>query len=720
MSTYLLEIGTEELPADLAESVISQLELSVNNDLNSAQIKFSEISVTTTPRRIALTIEGIAPFSEDNIAERKGPPVSQAFHDGKPTKAAIGFAKRYELSPEKLEIRETSKGSFVFAKSIEKGKPVNTLLSDYLPRWISRIQGRRFMRWGKGDFRFSRPIRWIVSLLDSEVLPFKISGCDPEIHIGNISRPHRLYGAKLEINDAKTYFDQLQDVGVTVDRDRRLSCINDLVLNHEIDKKVKPDLTDPLLNELTDLIESPLLVTGCFDEPFLELPPEVLSTVMKVHQRYIPLYKVNVEFDPLSLDSKNTLLPTFLCISNGLPTAKEKIIKGNEKVLKARFADASFFIKSDLLISSSSRINKLKDVTFAEGLGSLYERVNRIEWLVKLLTLKLEFDQEDIQKSVKVAHFSKHDLVSNMVDEFPELQGIIGSKYLLHEGESRDVCLGVLEHYKPKGTSDSLPSNNLGNAVSLAERFELLISIYAKGERPSGSSDPYALRRAANGILLILWNKDWQLNINKILDDSLIYWQQLFPSLSLDISNLLSELKEFFRQRIISLLEEKDVEFDIIQAVAGDTTSTSKLLDDPTDVYFRTSLLMEMRKNNTLNLLQAVVTRASKLAAKSSISKDVIDPLDFVDRSLFEKDCEREMFDVLEKLKPLAVNCDREKYKLLADGLVSSTETLSNFFDGEGSVMVMTEDVNLRNNRLNLLTILRNQSLKLADFSKLG
>ncbi|MBW3049189.1 glycine--tRNA ligase subunit beta [Prochlorococcus marinus XMU1403] len=720
MSTYLLEIGTEELPADLAESVISQLELSVNNDLNSAQIKFSEISVTTTPRRIALTIEGIAPFSEDNIAERKGPPVSQAFHDGQPTKAAIGFAKRYELSPEKLEIRETSKGSFVFAKSIEKGKPVTTLLSDYLPRWISKIQGRRFMRWGKGDFRFSRPIRWIVSLLDSEVLPFKISGCDPEIQIGNISRPHRLYGAKLEINDAKTYFDQLQDVGVTVDRDRRRSCINDLVLNHEIDKKVKPDLTDPLLNELTDLIESPLLVTGCFDETFLELPPEVLSTVMKVHQRYIPLYKVNVEFDPLSLDSKNTLLPTFLCISNGLPSAKEKIIKGNEKVLKARFADASFFIKSDLLISSSSRINKLKDVTFAEGLGSLYERVNRIEWLVKLLTLKLEFDQEDIEKSVKVAHFSKHDLVSNMVDEFPELQGIIGSKYLLHEGESRDVCLGVLEHYKPKGTSDSLPSNNLGNAVSLAERFELLISIYAKGERPSGSSDPYALRRAANGILLILWNKDWQLNINKILDDSLIYWQQLFPSLSLDISNLLSELKEFFRQRIISLLEEKDVEFDIIQAVAGDTTSTSKLLDDPTDVYFRTSLLMEMRKNKTLNLLQAVVTRASKLAAKSSISKDVIDPLDFVDRSLFEKDCEREMFDVLEKLKPLAVNCDRDKYKLLADGLVSSTETLSNFFDGEGSVMVMTEDVNLRNNRLNLLTILRNQSLKLADFSKLG
>jgi len=720
LSTYLLEIGTEELPADLAESVISQLELSVNNDLNSAQIKFSEISVTTTPRRIALTIEGIAPFSEDNIAERKGPPVSQAFHDGQPTKAAIGFAKRYELSPEKLEIRETSKGSFVFAKSIEKGKPVTTLLSDYLPRWISKIQGRRFMRWGKGDFRFSRPIRWIVSLLDSEVLPFKISGCDPEIQIGNISRPHRLHGEKLEINNANTYFDQLQEVGVTVDRNRRLSCINDLVLNHEINKKVKPDLTEPLLNELTDLVESPLLVTGSFDESFLDLPPEVLSTVMKNHQRYIPIYKVNVELDPLSLDSRNILLPSFLCISNGLSSAKENIILGNEKVLKARFSDASFFIKSDLLINSSSRIDKLKEVTFAEGLGSLFDRVNRIEWLTNLVTLKLRFNQEDIQKSVKVAHFSKHDLVSNMVDEFPELQGIIGSKYLLHEGESRDVCLGVLEHYKPKGTSDALPSNKLGKAVSLAERFELLISIYAKGERPSGSSDPYALRRAANGILLILWNKDWQLNINKILDDSLIYWQQLFPSLSLDISNLLSELKEFFRQRIISLLEEKDVEFDIIQAVAGDTTSTSKLLDDPTDVYFRTSLLMEMRKNNTLNLLQSVVTRASKLAAKSSISKDVIEPLDFVDKSLFEKDCEREMFEVLDKLKSLAINCDRDKYKLLADGLVSSTETLSNFFDGEGSVMVMTEDINLRNNRLNLLTLLRNQSLKLADFSKLG
>ncbi len=720
MSTYLLEIGTEELPADLAESVISQLKLNVNNDLNSSQIKFSEIRVTTTPRRIALTIEGIAPFSDDNISERKGPPVSQAFHEGEPTKAAIGFARRYDLSPEQLEVRETPKGSFVFAKLIEKGKPVGSLLSDYLPGWISKIQGRRFMRWGKGDFRFSRPIRWIVSLIDSEVLPFRISGCDPEIQIGNISRPHRLHGSTLEIKNAKTYFDQLKDVGVIVDRNSRLSDINDLVLNHETNNKVKPDLTEPILNELTDLVESPLLVTGSFDESFLDLPPEVLTTVMKVHQRYIPLYKVNVEFDPLSLNSRNILLPSFLCISNGLSSAKENIILGNEKVLKARFSDASFFIKSDLLISSSSRINKLKDVTFAEGLGSLYERVNRIEWLTELVTSKLKFDQEDIAKSVKVAHFSKHDLVSNMVGEFPELQGTIGSKYLLHEGESRDVCLGVLEHYKPKGTADSLPSNILGNAVSLAERFELLFSIYAKGERPSGSSDPYALRRAANGILLILWNKDWQLNINEIQNDSLIFWQQLFPSLSFEISSLSSEIKEFFRQRIISLLEEKDIDFDIIQAIAGDTTSTSKLLDDPTDVYFRTSLLMEMRKKNTLNLLQAVVTRASKLAAKSSIPKDVIDPSGFVDKLLFEKDCEVEMFNVLEKLKPLAINGDRVKYKLLADGLVSSTETLSNFFDGEGSVMVMTDDINLRNNRLNLLTILRNQSLMLADFSKLS
>ena len=295
MSTYLLEIGTEELPADLAKSVISQLELNVNNDLNLAQIKFSEIKVTTTPRRIALLIEGIAPFSEDNIEERKGPPISQAFHDGKPTKAAIGFAKRFDLSPDVLEIRETPKGPFVFAKLIEKGRPVESLLSEYLPSWISKIQGRRFMRWGEGEFRFSRPIRWIVSLLDSEVLPFKISGCDPEIKIGKMSRPHRLHGSSLQIKNAKTYFDQLQDVGVIVDRNSRLSDINDLVLNHETNNKVKPDLTQPLLNELTDLVESPLLIHGNFDESFLDLPPEVLSTVMKVHQRYIPLYKENFD-----------------------------------------------------------------------------------------------------------------------------------------------------------------------------------------------------------------------------------------------------------------------------------------------------------------------------------------------------------------------------------------------------------------------------------------
>ena len=720
MSTYLLEIGTEELPADLAESVIPQLKLNVNNDLNSSKIKFSEIRVTTTPRRIALMIEGIALFSEDNIEERKGPPVSQAFHDGKPTKAAIGFAKRYDLPPEKLEIRETQKGVFVFAKLIEKGKPVVTLLADFLPGWISKIQGRRFMKWGKGDFRFSRPIRWIVSLLDSEVLPFKFSGCDPVIEIGNNSRPHRLYGEVFQIKNAKTYFDQLQDVGVIVDRLSRLSFINDLVVNYKINNNSNPDLSDQLLNELTDLVESPLLVNGRFDKSFLDLPPEVLSTVMKVHQRYIPLYKENVDFDPLSLDSRNILLPGFLCISNGLSSAKENIILGNEKVLKARFSDASFFIQSDLLIKSSSRINKLKNVTFAEGLGSLYDRVNRIKWLTKLLTSKLMFDQEDIEKSVKVAHFSKHDLVSNMVDEFPELQGIIGSKYLLHEGESREVCLGVLEHYKPKSVSDSLPSNKLGNAVSLAERFESLFSIFLKGERPTGSSDPYALRRAANGILLILWQKDWHLNINEIINDSLIYWKDFFPSIPFDESSLKSELMEFFRQRIISLFEDKDIDFDIILSIAGDSIPTSKLLDDPKDVDFRASLLMDMRKNNTLNLLQTVVTRASKLASKSSLSNDVIDPSKFVDKSLFEKDCENQMLNVLEKLKPLAINGDRVKYKLLVEGLVSSAEILSNFFDGEGSVMVMTDNTNQRNNRLNLLSILRNQSLIIADFSKLS
>ena len=720
MSTYLLEIGTEELPADLAESVISQLEFNVNNDLNSSLIKFSKIKVTTTPRRIALMIEGIAPFSEDNIQERKGPPLSQAFHEGKPTKAAIGFAKRYDIPTEKLEIRETSKGAFVFANLIEKGKSVENLLAEFLPLWISNIQGRRFMRWGKGDYRFSRPIRWIVSLIDSKVLPFQFSGCDPEIDIGNISRPHRLHGSQIQIKNAKNYFDQLHDFGVIVDRQNRLSRINDLVINHQINNKFKPDLSEPLLNELTDLVESPFLLNGSFDKSFLDLPPEVLSTVMKVHQRYIPLYSVDVEFDPLSLDSRNVLHPSFLCISNGLYSAKENIILGNEKVLNARFSDASFFVKSDLLISCTSRINKLKNVTFTEGLGSLYDRVNRIEWLTKLLTKKLKFNQEDIEKSIQVAHFSKHDLVSNMVDEFPELQGIIGSKYLLHEGKSRDVCLGVLEHYKPKGSSDSLPSNNLGNAVSLAERFELLFSIFAKGERPTGSSDPYALRRAANGILLILWNKDWQLNINEIIYESLIYWRKLFPNIPFNINTLSCDLMELFRQRIISLLDEKHIDFDIIQAISGDKTPTEKLLDDPTDVDFRASLLMDMREKNILNLLQSVVTRASRLASKGTISNDVIDPLNFVDKSLFEKDCEIQMFNVLEKLKPLATNGDRMKYKLLADGLVSSAETLSNFFDGEESVMVMTDNINLRNNRLNLLSILRNQSLIIADFSKLS
>ncbi len=266
MSTYLLEVGTEELPADLAKSVISQLELNVNNDLNSAQIKFNKIRVTTTPRRIALMIEGIASFSEDIVEERKGPPGSQAFHDGKPTKALIGFAKRFNRSPDELEIRETPKGPFVFAKLIQKGKPVSALLAECIPSWIIKIQGRRFMRWGKGEFRFSRPIRWIVSLLDSEVLPFSISGCDPEIKIGNLSRPHRLNGTVFQINNAQDYLEELKNFGVLADRNDRQNCINDLVVNQEINKAFKPDLSDRLLDELTDLVEFPLLVNGDFDD----------------------------------------------------------------------------------------------------------------------------------------------------------------------------------------------------------------------------------------------------------------------------------------------------------------------------------------------------------------------------------------------------------------------------------------------------------------------
>ncbi len=732
VSTFLLEIGTEELPADFARLALPQLETLVGRDLLAARLQHGKISVTSTPRRLAISVAGLALAQSDLVEERKGPPAGQAFKDGVPTQAAKGFASRCGIGVAALEVRETAKGPFVFATVQEPGRPTASVLTELIPSWIGALQGRRFMRWGEGESRFSRPVRWLVALLDAELLAVELEGCDPPLRADRYSRGHRLQSQSVEIPHAEAYVECLTAAGVQVNRSQRAQLIRQQVESAAAALGARPDLPEQLFDELTDLVEAPLLIEGAVADAYLDLPAEVLSTVMRSHQRYVPLYRADAQHDPLALAARGSLLPRFLCIGNGLAAATNTVRRGNERVLKARLADAQFFINADRAVPSIDRRDQLARVSFAEGLGSLLDRVERLEWCTDALLQQLGtnsaigsdsaigIDSATATQARRATHLCKHDLVSQMVGEFPELQGVIGGKYLLAEGEGRQVALAVLEHYLPKGAGDALPGSPAGALVALAERLELLLSIYAKGERPSGSSDPYALRRAGNGLLQILWDRDWSLNLEALLLRATSHWAALLPELKVDAASLAGELGEFLRQRLLSLLEEQGLDADLVQAVAGETVALERVLRDPADARQRAELLAQLRASGELAAVQAVVTRAARLAEKGDLGLDQISPSQLVQPELFEQPSEEAMLEVLQQLEPIAGGSSSDRYQLLTERLASSAPTLAAFFDGDHSVMVMAENLEIRRNRLNLLALLRNQATVLADFSRIS
>jgi glycyl-tRNA synthetase beta chain len=719
VSTFLLEIGTEELPADFARLALPQLEALVASSLAEQRLEYSHLDSTSTPRRLAVTVEGLPPRQQDREEERKGPPASQAFRDGTPTGAAVGFAKRCGVAADQLDIRDTPKGPFVFAVLREPGRDTAEVLASLIPGWIQQLQGRRFMRWGEGECRFSRPVRWLVALLDEAVVPVVLPGTDPLVAAGRHSRGHRLDIEPVEIPSAAHYADRLEAAGVMVSRRSRRERIQTAIAAAAEARNGRADLPEALLEELTDLVEQPLLIEGAMEPTYLDLPAEVLGTVMRSHQRYVPLYHGDADMDPLAAAARGVLLPRFLCISNGRDEARDTVRRGNERVLRARLADARFFVMADRAVASIDRRDQLARVTFAEGLGSLRDRVERMEWCTDVLLEALALPEAAADHARRATHLCKHDLVSQMVGEFPELQGVMGAKYLLAEREPRGVALAVLEHYLPRGAGDALPESDAGAVVALAERLELLLSIFAKGERPSGSSDPYALRRAGNGLLQILWARGWRLDLDALLQRSSLHWQALLPGLEVSADRLRGDLVEFLAQRLASLLEEDGLEPDLVAAVAGPSLPMARLLRDPVDVRQRGLLLGALRRQGRLGAVQAVVTRAARLAEKDALPPDVLSPDGVVDAGLFEKASEAGMLAVLERLTPLAASCSSAGYSALASALEESAEALGAFFDGDGSVMVMAEDAAVRSNRLAMLGVLRNQAAVLADFRQL-
>jgi glycyl-tRNA synthetase beta chain len=576
------------------------------------------------------------------------------------------------------------------------------------------------MRWGDGEARFSRPLRWLVVLLDAKVVPVTLTDMDPALSSDRCSRGHRLHVDPVVIPSADRYAESLAGADVQVDRVRRGVTIRTALETAAAALDAELDLPEALFDELVDLVEAPRLIEGAIDAAYLTLPPEVLSTVMRSHQRYVPLRVAGASGDPLAQTAEGVLHPRFLCIANGLAEAGATIRRGNERVLRARLADAAFFLAADRRQPSADRLEALDRVTFAEGLGTLADRSRRIAWLTDLLCRSLALAEDTTAAARRAAPLCKHDLVSQMVGEFPELQGVMGAKYLLGEGEPRSVALAVLEHYQPRGAGDALPPSPAGAVLALGERLELLLSIFSRGERPSGSSDPYALRRAGNGLLQILWDQGWSLDLVDLLAQATPHWQRLLTDLAVQPQALAVDLLDFLRQRLASLLEEEGFGSDLVQAVAGEGLASERVLRDPADARARAELLQRLRQEERLPLVQAVVQRASRLAEHADLDEDVVRPEGVVDPALFHSPSEAGVLEVLQSLAVHAAASGTARYEPLARRLGESGPTLAAFFDGADSVMVMCDDAQVRRNRLRLLAVLRNQAAVLADFTRLS
>jgi len=710
MATFLLEVGTEELPASFVDDALNQWRSRIPKSLTEHYLAPETIQYFGTPRRLAVLITGLPERQPDQEEEVKGPPAQAAFKDGKPTKAAEGFAQKQGVNVSALEIRPTEKGEFVFVKKQIIGQPTAEILQTLVPQWITNLEGKRFMRWADGDLKFPRPIRWLVTLLDTELLPISLAngsqGCSSDRH----SQGHRvLHPEAIELQTAGEYVKNLEAAFVLVDVEKRREIIHQQIEEAAASVNGVAVINPDLLEEVTNLVEYPSAVVGKFDAEFLELPPEVITTEMESHQRYFPVLKQAGTAE---------LLPHFITISNGDPQKKAIIAEGNGRVIRARLSDGKFFFDADRASPLESYLPKLETVTFQADLGSVRAKVDRIIGVARHIADQLKVTVDERIQIERVALLCKADLVTQMVGEFPELQGVMGQKYAIAGGEPIAIADGIFEHYLPRGASDSLPLTLTGQVVGLADRLDTLVSIFGLGMIPSGSSDPFALRRAANAVVNITWAANLSINLSELLDQVIRDFAKEFESvMKLQPEDLTHQLQDFFLQRIRTLLQEdRQIDYDLVNAVLGenDREYTQRALVNLLDVRDRALFLQSIRDDGTLASIYETVNRASRLAAQGDLGTVQLDPAQVVQPKLFQKSSEQAFFDALVKLHSQMQG--QQDYQKLVKALAEAAPTVANFFDGADSVLVMDPDPAIKQNRLNLLGVLRNHARVLADF----
>ncbi len=710
MANFLLEVGTEDLPAGFVSDAIRQWQAMIPASLAAEALTNDGVEIYATPRRLAIIVNNLPARQIDREEEIKGPPAAAAYKDGQPTPAAIGFAKKQGVDVASLQLRPTDKGEFIFLNKTIAGRDTREILTELIPQWIFKLEGKRLMRWADGDLRFPRPIRWTIALWDDEILPIEILNGEDVVTSDRISQTHRvLHPATVSVSSAAEYLKTLAAGYVNVDQDRRKLDIQQQIQAVAAQMGGVTEVYPDLLDEVTYLVEYPTAILCKFDEEFLKLPTEVITTVMVTHQRYFPIFKDA---------SKQELLPHFITISNGDPAKSDIIAAGNARVVRARLADGQYFYQADLVKPLVDYLPRLEMVTFQADLGSVKLKVDRIVKNADAIATQLNLNPIQSAHVARAALLAKADLVTQMVGEFPELQGIMGSKYAAANGEVPEVATAIFEHYLPRNAEDSFPQTLTGQVVGIADRLDTLVCIFGLGMLPTGSSDPFALRRAANAIVNIAWNANLGIDLVRLIDRVVADFSQIRPQVN--IAELTQQLQDFFIQRLRNLLQEdRHIDYDLVNAILGenDAEYTQRALTDLLDTRDRAVFLQQIRDNGTLENIYATVNRSSKLAAQGNLDTQQLSPTQVIQTNLFQKRSEQAVYDGLIALEPQTKAAQASRnYQQLIDALAVLTPAIGNLFDGEDSVMVMDDNSAIKTNRLNLLGLVRNHARVLADF----
>lgn len=685
MNNYLLfEVGVEELPSRFVESTLGQIKSNLTKLFRENRINFNDIKTYGTPRRLTFVVEGISDRQSDLEEEVKGPSKKIAIDaEGNFTKPALGFMKSKGLKEEDVVFKTVGKDEYIFGTIRQAGCDTSQVLKTILPEAVKSVVFPKAMRWGGKNMKFARPIRWMVTLLNDNVLEVDLEG----IVSSNVTKGHRFLGkSEFEVTSLEDYFAKLEENYVILDQVKRKEIIKNQCI--EVAKSLGGEIEfdEDLLEEVTHLVEYPTAFYGEFDADYAKLPKEVVTTPMQQHQRYFPVLK----------DGK--LLPNFIAVRNGDDYKIENVKKGNEKVLEARLADALFFYKEDTKKSLESYIEKLKSVVFQAKLGTVYDKTLRIEKLSTdiLNLLGLSNENEDTKRAAKLC---KADLVTGMVFEFTELQGVMGREYAKVSGENESVSEAIFEHYLPRFAGDILPKTNPGIALSIADKLDSIAGFFAIGIQPTGSQDPYALRRQALGIINIIMDSKIDVSLKSLVELAL----ENYTNIEFNKEEVTAQMLEFFKERIKNLFRELGIRYDVIDAVL------SSNIDDISDMNLRAIELNNWLQKDELVEMLTAFNRVSTLAQKSVSSE--------VSESLLKEDAEVKLYNEFKVIKE-KVNelLNEKKYSESLDCFASLRPSIDAMFD---SVMVMDKDEAIKNNRLGLLKQIYDTMLSICDLSKI-